>query len=425
MLSVEEALEKVLEKMPVLEAEEKPLLGCLGQVLAEDVYSELNVPPLANSAMDGFAVQASNTKGASETRPKVLQVVGEVAAGATVRTQVKDGTAVRIMTGAPLPPGADAVVPFEETDEVQRKKAQGSSLLPGEISIFKEASPGTNVRPAGEDIARGALVLKKGKLLRPPELGVLASLGRAKVKVIRRPVVAVLATGNELIDVGEPPSDSRIYNSNTYTIAASVLRYGGIPKVLGIARDTFEDLEGKIKRGLESDLLVTSGGVSLGDYDVVKDVLAKEGEITFWTVKMKPGKPLAFGVFKVKEKGKVRYVPHLGLPGYPVSTMVSFELFVRPSILKMMGKVNFTKPTVKAILDEDVENKGGRRFYARAMVTRRQSRYYARLSGLQYSGVLTSLAQANALVIIPEDTTLAKAGEEVEAIMLDWNEEQG
>lgn len=423
MLSVEEALEKVLEKVQILEAEEKPLLESLGQVLAEDIYSDLDVPPLDNAAMDGFAVQAASTKGASESSPRVLRVIGEVAAGASSMPEVAAGTAARIMTGAPLPPGADAVVPFEETDEMQRKAARGS--ISGEIAILKEAAPGANVRPAGEDITKGALVLEKGRLLRPPELGVLASLGRARVKVIRRPVVSVLATGDELQDVGEPPSLSKIYNSNSYSIAASVLRYGGIPKVLGIARDTFEDLEGRIRRALESDMLVTSGGVSLGDYDVVKDVLAKSGEITFWAVRMKPGKPLAFGTFQVKEKGKVRRVPHLGLPGYPVSAMVAFELFVRPSILKMMGRKNLTKPRVRAIMEERVENKGGRRFFARAVVTRHEDKYYARLSGIQASGALTSLAQANALVVIPEDTVRVEAGEEVEAMMLDWSEEQG
>jgi len=259
------------------------------------------------------------------------------------------------------------------------------------------------------------LVLTEGSVIRPQEVGVLASLGRIGVRVIRRPVVAILATGNELIDIGQPLPAGKIYNSNTYSIAAQVLRYGGIPKILGIASDSEDSLVAEIRRGLGADMLITSGGVSLGDYDVVKDVLAKEGEITFWTVRLKPGKPLAFG--------RIKGVPHLGLPGNPVSTMVTFELFARPAILKMMGKKNLAKPTVEAVIEDAIVNTDGRRIFVRAVVEKRGEQYFARITGPQGSGILTSMTLANGLVIVPEDKAGVEKGDLVQAMMLDWNEE--
>jgi molybdopterin molybdotransferase len=334
------------------------------------------------------------------------------------------GTAIRIMTGALLPEGADAVVPFEDTDEVARKPplkaaVSADSCQLKEIGILRQAERGLNVRHRGEDIAKGALILKSGTVLRPAEIGILASLGHSQAKVIRRPIVSVLATGDELVDINQPLPQGKIYDSNTYTIAAQVLHYGGIPKILGIGRDLIQSLNKKIDEGLDSDMLITSGGVSLGDYDVVKDVLAKRGEIAFWTVCMKPGKPLAFGVINNGEKR----VPHLGLPGNPVSSMVTFEQFARPAILKMMGKNNFTKPSVQAIIEDNVINTDGRRIYARMMVTERDGKYYARLTGPQGSGILTSMAKANGLAIIPENTKGVKAGDIVRVQMLDWREE--
>jgi molybdopterin molybdotransferase len=424
MISVEEALEKILSYVQVLEPEEKPILDCLGQVLAEDVYSAIDIPPRDNSAMDGFAVRAEDTSGASMSSPKNLWVVGEVAAGSMPVGEVMPGTAIRIMTGALLPEGADAVVPFEDTDEVARKPplkaaVSADSCQLKEIGILRQAERGLNVRHRGEDIAKGALILKSGTVLRPAEIGILASLGHSQAKVIRRPIVSVLATGDELVDINQPLPQGKIYDSNTYTIAAQVLHYGGIPKILGIGRDLIQSLNKKIDEGLDSDMLITSGGVSLGDYDVVKDVLAKRGEIAFWTVCMKPGKPLAFGVINNGEKR----VPHLGLPGNPVSSMVTFEQFARPAILKMMGKNNFTKPSVQAIIEDNVINTDGRRIYARVMVTERDGKYYARLTGPQGSGILTSMAKANGLAIIPENTKGVKAGDIVRVQMLDWREE--
>ena len=416
MISVEEALEKILGYVQVLEPEEKPILSCLGQVLAEDVYSTIDIPPLDNSAMDGFAVRAEDTYGASKSSPKGFPVIGEVAAGSMPDKELELGTAIRIMTGAPLPKGADAVVQFEDTDEVTRKASGEDSCL---IGILRQVERGLNVRCKGEDIAKGALILRRRTMLRPSEIGVLASLGCPTALVIRRPIVSVLATGDELIDIAQPLPPGKIYNSNTYTIAAEVLHYGGIPKILGIGRDSVQSLNEKIGEGLDSDMLITSGGVSLGDYDIVKDVLAKRGEIAFWTVCMKPGKPLAFGVIRSGEKK----VPHLGLPGNPVSSMVTFEQFARPAILKMLGKENLTKPTIQAVIEDDVMNTDGRRIYARAIVTKQSGQYHASLTGPQGSGILTSMAKANGLVVIPENIGRVKAGDIVQVQMLDWSEE--
>jgi molybdopterin molybdotransferase len=422
MISVEEALEKVLSYVEVLQPEQKPILDCLGQVLAEDVYSTIDIPPLDNSAMDGYALRAGDTRGASESSPRYLVVVGEVAAGSMPTKEVKLGTAIRIMTGAPLPEGADAVVRFEDTDEVSRKSSRGDL---SQIGILCQAKKGLNVRGRGEDIAKGDLILKKGKVLRPQEIGVLASLGHSTALVIRRPIVAILATGDELIGVGQPLAPGKIYDSNTYTIAAEVSRYGGIPKILGIGRDSVQSLTEKIDEGLDADMLITSGGVSKGDYDIVKDVLAERGEVGFWTVCMKPGKPLAFGIMKKMEGRRKRKVPHLGLPGNPVSSLVTFEQFARPAILKMMGKGTLTKPVIRAIIENDVANNDGRRLFARVIVTKRGGQYYASVTGPQGSGILTSMAKANGLAIIPESSKGVKAGNMVEVQMLDWGEEQG
>ena len=418
MIGVEQALNKILNYVHVLEDEQSPILDCLGQVLAEDVYSSINVPPLDNSAMDGYAVQSRDTRGASRQSPRFLRVIDTVSAGSIAECEVEPGTAVRIMTGAPIPKGADSVVIFEDTDETQR---QGSST---EIGILRQAEAGLNIRRAGEDITQGSIVLSQGAVLRPSEVGVLASLGRTTVRVIRRPTVAILATGDELVDINQPLPAGKIYNSNTYSLAALVRRYGGIPKILGIALDSEHSVVARLCQGLDADMLITTGGVSAGDYDVVKDVLAKQGEISFWTVRMKPGKPLAFGTIKgVSKAGIARNIPHLGLPGNPVSSMVTFELFVRPAILKMMGKKNLTKPTIEAVVENSVVNRDRRRIFARVIVEKRRGQYFARLTGPQGSGILTSMTLANGLMVIPENKTEVVAGDIVQVMMLDWREE--
>lgn len=421
MIGVEEALDKILALVHVLEPEDKPVLDTLGQVLAEDVCSDISVPPLDNSAMDGFAVRCDDIRGASTANPRSLEVIGEVAAGSIFTGSLKPGAAVRIMTGAAVPEGADTVVPFEETDEVRRKKEKEGLKS---IGIFKEIKKGENIRQVGEDIKKGSLVLKKGTVVRPAEAGVLASIGKDKVRVVRRPVVGILATGSELVEPGNRLAPGKIYNSNSYSLAAQVLRYGGIPELLGIAADRISALGRKIEQAMKVDILLTSAGVSMGDYDLVKDVLAKKGQISFWTVRMKPGKPLAFGLLAAKQKGQVRQVPHLGLPGNPVSAMITFELFARPALQKMMGKVPRAKPVVEAVLKGSIENTDGRRLFARALVKKVGKDFIARLTGPQGSGILTSMAQANGLVIVPEEVREAKEGDRLKVMMLDWEEEQ-
>jgi len=421
LIPVEEALQRILSYVDVLPPEERPLVDALGQVLAEDITAGFNIPPLDNTAMDGYAVRAADTSGATRDAPVTLSVVGEVAAGYQYQGQVQPGTAVRIMTGAPIPPGADAVVPFEETDEPFDRAPERSQKLEGTVRVFVPARPGANIRRSGEDVREGDLVVRNGTVLRPSEIGVIASVGRASVRVIRRPVVAVLSTGDELIEPGQPRSGARIYDSNAHSIAALVKRHGGIPKMLGIAKDTVEALTEKIHEGMDADMLITSAGVSRGDYDVVKDVLAREGEIDFWTVAMKPGKPLAFGCFHPDGKGG-RRVPHIGLPGNPVSSMVAFELFGRPALMKMMGKKDWRRPRLRAIAEEPIRNVNDPRvFFARCVVTERGGRYYARLTGEQGSGMLTSMMRANALTVIPPEVDVVEKGDEIEVIMLDWS----
>jgi len=420
MISVEEALAKVLSYVEILGFEEKPILECQGQVLAEDVYSSINIPPMDNSAMDGYAVRAEDTSGATKESPNDLDVIAELAAGSLPDEKVKPGTAIRIMTGAPIPEGADAVVRFEDTDEISRKPARGNL---SQIGILCHVKKGSNVRCRGEDISRGDLVLNKGSLLRPSEIGVLASLGRCTALVIRRPIVAVLATGDELMPADQPLTPGKIYDSNTYTIAAEIARYGGIPRILGIGRDSVRSLNNKIDEGLDADMLITSGGVSKGDYDIVKDVLAKRGEINFWTVCMKPGKPLAFGVINKVERGITKKVPHLGLPGNPVSSMITFEQFARPAILKMLGKQALAKPCIQAVIEERIVNIDGRRMFLRVFVTKRDGQYWASVTGPQGSGILTSMVKANALAIIPENIKEVAAGDIIQVQMLDWSED--
>jgi len=417
MLSVEEAFQRIMASFSPLNTIEVPLLDCLGQVLAEDIRSPLDLPPLSNSAMDGYAVRGADIQGASPESPRNLEVIGLVAAGQVSTQTVVAGAAVRIMTGAPIPAGADTVVPFEETDEVERRQA-GRPL--DHVAIFTGLSVGVNVRPAGEDVQRGQQVLDAGTPVRPSEIGVMASLGLSAARVIRRPVVAILATGDELVASGQTLDEGKIFDSNSFSVAGSVIACGGVPRVLGIARDNLEDLNNKLSEAAGSDLIVTSAGVSKGDYDIVKDVLTERGDMNFWSVRMRPAKPLAFG--HLREDGG-RSVPLLGLPGNPVSTMVAFEMFARPAIQIMLGKRRLARPMVEGVLTAPIYNADGRRVYARVEVTRKDGSYFANPAGPQGSNILTSMSRANGLAICPEDLPSKGAGEQVQIIMLDWNEE--
>jgi len=416
MLSVEEALTQIISCFATLEPEEKSILECLGQILAEDVTSPLDLPPLSNSGMDGYAVIWDDIAHSSHLNPTRLDVIGIVPAGQVSSQTVTPGSAIRIMTGAPVPNGADTVIPFEETDEVERRNA-GHGL--DDININTNLPKGSNIRPAGEDVKQNELVLKSGTLIRPSEISVLASLGLPTVKVIRRPLVSILATGDELVQVDGNLIPGKIYDSNSAGIAASILSAGGIPRILGIAQDTVESLNNKLEGIKGSDLVITSAGVSKGDYDVVKDVLNDKGNINFWSVRMRPAKPLAFGHLNYEDV----FIPMLGLPGNPVSALVAFEMFARPAIRQMLGLTTLERPVVEGILTNPIFNSDQRRVYARVEVTKNNGTYYASPTGPQGSNILTSMSKANGLAICPDDEPTRSAGDKVNIIMLDWNEE--
>lgn len=411
-LSVQEALDLVLARAKVLEAETVLLPEALGRVLAAPVAAQDSLPPFANSSMDGYALRAADVSAASAAAPADLRVVGDVAAGAQPTVVVMPGTAARIMTGAPLPEGADAVVPVEDTDEPWRGAERP---LPERVAVRRAVQAGDYVRYPGEDIRAGTTVLEAGHVLRPQEIGVLASLGVGQVSLVRRPRVGVLATGDELIAVAEALRPGKIRNSNSYAQAAQVQALGGVPVLLGVAVDTEDDVRAKLDAAVaaEVDLLISSAGVSVGAYDVVKHVLDRAGEVNFWRVRMRPGKPLAFGDY--------RGIPYLGLPGNPVSAMVSFETFARPAILKMAGHERLNRPSVRAILQEDIRS-DGRESYVRAVVTRGARGYVAMTTGSQGSHLMTSLVAANALLVVPEGVTAVAAGTELTALMIDWPE---
>jgi molybdopterin molybdotransferase len=418
MLSVEEARDRILSHCRQLEAEDVTLLQSLGQVLAEDLIAEFDIPPLPNSAMDGYAVRVGDVQRASAVAPVELPVSGIVAAGSLPDGPLRPGTAVRIMTGAPIPEGTEAVVPFEDTDELERGRDNAGV---DRIGVRVPAISGANVRAAGEDVRKGQVVLRRGALMRPGEIGVAASLGRRTVRVVRHPVVAIVSTGDELIEPGQPPQAGKIFNSNAYSIAAAVARYGGVPNIVGIARDTLDSLNASLREAVTSDMVVTSAGVSKGDYDVVKDALSQNGEIALWSVKMRPAKPLAFGTL---DGPGGRKVPHLGLPGNPVSAMVAFEQFGRPAIHVMMGRQPLPKPKVRAVLDDQITNYDGRRVYARVVVYRDDSgELRAKTTGTQSSGALSSMALANGFAICPDDIATMDAGETVDVEMIDWPED--
>ena len=419
MLPVEDALERILDLCEPLPAGTRPIDDAVGQVLAEAIVAPFDIPPHDNTAMDGYAVQSASTAGAAEGAPVRLRVIGELAAGYLYDGVVGAGEAVRIMTGAPMPDGADTIVPFEETDEEGLRAPGQTNEAIADVGILKAAAVGNNIRRRGEDVRQGDHVLAEGAVLRGPEVAVLASLGVSEVRVVRRPRVAILSTGDELLSPGQPPAPGKIYDSNSSGLSALVQQYGGVPHRAGIASDTIEALTDAIQRALaDADLLITSAGVSRGDFDVVKEVLVREGAIDFWTVRMKPGKPLAFGRFNAPDG---RRVPHIGLPGNPVSSLLAFELFGRPAIEQLMGRVPQSRPVVRAIAEDDIVNTDARRVYARAtMQLDDEGRWHARLTGPQGSGVLTSMALANGYAVCPEDAERVRAGEECDVIMVDW-----
>lgn len=401
MIQVEEALSLILSQIKQMGTERVDITSSLGRVIAEDIYARRNNPPWDNSAMDGYAVRYEDIKEASKENPSVLRVIEDLAAGYVAKKIIGRGEAIRIMTGAPVPDGADTVVMVEDTEkDGDLVKIYGKPLL------------GENIRLSGEDIKAGELVVPKGTLIRPAEIGIIATCGRAYVSVYQRPRVAVISTGDELVDVDEEISEGKIVTSNSYTLSSMAADCGALPFQVGIAKDTKDALKSKLLEGLNADVIITSGGVSVGDFDFVKDVLKELGsEMKFWKVAMKPGKPLAFGTIGSK--------PAFGLPGNPVSCMVCFEQFVRPSLLKMLGYGRIYRPVIDAILKEDTKKKPGRKHFIRSFVKFEEGRYTVTTTGDQGSGILKSMVAANGFLIFPGELSILKAGDTVKVQLID------
>jgi molybdopterin molybdotransferase len=395
MISVESALEVILKEIKPLGLESVDISSALGRVIGEDIAARGSNPPWDNSAMDGYALRATDAKGASADKPAKLSVLYDLPAGSVPQGPVGPGQAVRIMTGAPVPVGADAVVMVEKTESAE-----------GFVLIKAEPRVGENIRKAGEDFKAGDVVVKKGTLIRPAEVSMLATVGVPFVMVHKRPRVAIISTGDELCDIIETPAEGKISNSNGYALAALVAASGAVPIQLGIAKDTKESLRQKLTAALSADCIISSGGVSVGDYDFVKDVLKDMGSsMIFWKVAMKPGKPLAFGVIGGK--------PAFGLPGNPISSMVAFEQFVRPTLLKMAGKTALYRQTFSATLTKDIKIKPGRMNFIRAELKATTNGFSATPLDGQGSGMILTMVRANSFVVVPQDSTGFKQGDTV------------
>ncbi|MBA5875600.1 MAG: molybdopterin molybdenumtransferase MoeA [Nitrospira sp. CR1.2] len=396
-----EALRIVLDSASPLGLEKVSILDALGRVLGEDVIAERHNPPWDNSAMDGFAVRSEDiAQDHAISKPVTLTVIEDVPAGKMPTQTVGKGQAIRIMTGAPIPKGADTVVKVEDTEHT-----------PASVRVFKPEPRGANIRPQGEDVKQGDCIIPTGTRIRSGEAGMLAILAKSFVLVYQRPRVAILSTGDELADLDERFSEEKIINSNSYGIAAAVQEAGGVPILLGIARDTPAALKEKISHGLNADILVLSGGVSMGDYDFTKAVFRDLGaEMNFWKLAIRPGQPLAFG----KIQGKLAF----GLPGNPVSSMVTFEQLVRPAMLKLSGASGFGRPMLQAEFQEKFSKRNDRRHFLRGVLWREGGVFKVRTTGDQGSGILTSLVKANCLIDIPVDVERINPGDPVTVQML-------
>jgi len=399
VLTVAEARARILSRIPVLDSEPVELLESRDRVLAEEVRAVRDVPPFTNSAMDGYALRASDIAPASGERPVELRLLGEVRAGFPAALAVEQGSAIRIMTGAMLPHGADAVVRVEDTAEAD-----------GRVAIRVPVGTGVNVRSAGTDVAAGSVVAAPGRLVTPGLIGVLASAGRDTVRCIRRPRVLVLSTGDELRNAGEPLKPGQITNTNRYTLLAALDSVGAIGLDGGVAPDERWVLAERLEGARDADLIVTTGGVSMGAYDLVRSLLEEQDSVDFWQVALRPGKPLIFGSF--------RGVPLIGLPGNPVSTLVGFELFVKPALRQMQGRKDSEPALLPATTEERLAAIPGLEQYLRGVARRHSGRLLVRLTGNQGSHVLRSMADANCLVRVPPGEGELPAGSAVEVIPL-------
>ncbi len=402
MISPNEAVSTILSHVTPLPAEKVHFTQAFGRICAEDIISPVNIPYHNNSAMDGYAIVSKDTSTASKENPVTLPVIGEYQAGLLQKPLVLEaGNAIRIMTGAPIPEGADAVVEKEATTENNNQ-----------VTIFRNVSQWDNIRFAGEDIKAGDCIIKKGTRVTAAMVGLLASVGALTVTVAQKPHVAVIATGDEIAEPGTPLKEGIVINSNAYTIMTLVSEYGGIPHYIGIARDSLEESKMAIEQALSCDIIISSGGVSEGNYDFIIEALTRLGfTILVERIAMKPGKPCVFA-----QKEKTLY---FGLPGNPVSSMVSFIKFVRPAMLAMQHATQLAKPIVQAVCKDPLKRKNdGRTHYIRGILSFENGKPHVTITGPQGSGILRSMAQANCLIVLPPDTLSVKSGDMVTAELI-------
>lgn len=422
MLSHTDALKTVLENIQTLDSEEQSLLKAQGQVLAEDIYAGVSLP-LTNTAIpDGYAVRWEDIAGASREKPATLRIIGTAHAGYLPKRVLKPRTTMRIMTGSSLPQGTDCVVRFEDTDEPPEKNGPNKSR-PMEVKIYVSGKPGANIRLEGSNVEKGSFLIPRGTAVGPAQISALASIGMTKIKVIRRPKIAVIATGDELIDFRSQLSPGKSYNCNTPAIAALITHYGGIPQVMGIARDNESSLLSKIKRSLSADAIITTGGVSMGDYDLVRLVIGKIGQVVFSRINMGPGRSFALGMInRDSKKGDKTPLPVLALSGPPAGCLNNFELLVRPAILKMLGFTRLDHPVVEAMADAAVPGKKPAASVKWTLLNNVDRRYRVEINRAENIGMLAEMATANSLTIIPEDTEI-KQHERIQVLPLDWSRE--
>lgn len=408
LLSVEEARARMLSQFQPVAPETVELAQSANRILAIDIVAADDLPLFDNSSMDGFAIRAADSASATPASPLTLRVVADIPAGSTPKISLAKGEAARIMTGAQLPSGADAVVPVEDTNFHNR---DAGSKAPAEVQISKPLKSGENVRPRGMDVHKGDIVLHKGQRIAPQSAGILAMLGFSNVEVYKRPRVALLSSGDELLEVNAPLESGKIRDSNSYMLAALIESTNAEVLRLGVAKDTRESVTNLIEKAVEqnADLIISSAGVSVGAFDYVKEVVEANGSLDFWRVNMRPGKPLAFGNYK--------NIPFIGLPGNPVSAFVGFEVFVRETIGRLSGRSDGSRRTVRVRCEDEILS-DGRESYLRAILREQDGVYVAKLTGHQGSGNLLSLVQADALLIIPAGVKCVPAGQEVNAWLL-------
>lgn len=401
MKTVEETLRHILDSVVPLGLEKTAILQTLGRIIGEDIYSQRAIPPRDNSAMDGYALRADDIAGATRDCPAFIHTVEHIPAGYAPQKALAPRQASRIMTGAPIPDGADAVVKIEDVE------------VDGDlVKIFTPSAVGDHIRRRGEDVDEGEMIISRGTVIGPAHIGMLASTGNAVVAVYQKPLIAVIATGDELIDIDGDATSGKIVSSNSYSLYGQILQCGGIPMQLGIARDTKESLLEKFNAARRADIIISSGGVSVGDYDYVKDVMTEIGvRLEIENVAQRPGKPFTFGTLGA--------IPVFGLPGNPVSAMLSFEQYVRPIIRKMTGHQHLFRKTLRAVLEEDIEKKEGLTYFIRGRVVNRDGRFTVATTGDQGSGILKSMVLANGIIVLPRGVKKVKKGEKVTVQLMD------